>query len=121
MPEGSHDVEIEKSTLLESGFDELGGIDWQKGCFMGQELTARMRYRGLVKKRLLPVRVLSGQPKSGAILRHDGKDAGELRMIAGDLGLALIRLEHLGSGEDQRFSVDGGGEVAPTKPDWLKL
>jgi len=42
VPDGSRDLEIEKSTLLESGFDELHGIDWDKGCYMGQELTARI-------------------------------------------------------------------------------
>jgi folate-binding protein YgfZ len=57
IPDGSRDLEIERSTLLENGFDELHGVDWQKGCYMGQELTARIKYRGLVKKRLLPVRI----------------------------------------------------------------
>ena len=41
--------------LLEAGFDELNGVSWTKGCYMGQELTARTKYRGLVKRRLVPV------------------------------------------------------------------
>ena len=57
LPDGSRDMLVEKSLLMECGFDELNGIDWQKGCYLGQELTARTRYRGLVKKRLLPVAV----------------------------------------------------------------
>jgi len=57
IPDGSRDLVLEKSILLESGFDELNGVDWQKGCYIGQELTARTRYRGLVKKRLTPVRI----------------------------------------------------------------
>ena len=56
VPEGSGDLLPDKSILLESGFDELHGIDWQKGCYMGQELTARTKYRGLIRKRLLPVK-----------------------------------------------------------------
>ena len=44
-----------KTLLLEAGFDELGGVAWDKGCYMGQELTARTKYRGLVKRRLVPV------------------------------------------------------------------
>ena len=51
--------------LLEAGFDELGGISWTKGCYMGQELTARTRYRGLLKRRLVPVqadRHIAGAP-----------------------------------------------------------
>src|SRR5262249_43434188 len=50
VPDGSRDLPVEKAILLENGFDELHGIDWQKGCYMGQELTARTRYRGLVRK-----------------------------------------------------------------------
>ena len=57
VPDGSRDLPVEKAILLENGFDELHGIDWQKGCYMGQELTARTRYRGLVRKRLLPVEI----------------------------------------------------------------
>jgi folate-binding protein YgfZ len=47
LPDGSRDLVLEKATLMESGFDELHGIDWSKGCYIGQELTARMKYRGL--------------------------------------------------------------------------
>ena len=45
MPDGSRDLVVEKALLLENGFDELNGVDWQKGCYMGQELTARTKYR----------------------------------------------------------------------------
>jgi folate-binding protein YgfZ len=62
IPDGSRDLVLEKSILLESGFDELNGVDWQKGCYIGQELTARTRYRGLVKKRLMPVRIEGPPP-----------------------------------------------------------
>ncbi|MBV9202536.1 MAG: folate-binding protein YgfZ, partial [Alphaproteobacteria bacterium] len=50
IPDGSRDLVPEKSILLEAGFDELNGVDWQKGCYIGQELTARTKYRGLVKR-----------------------------------------------------------------------
>jgi folate-binding protein YgfZ len=63
IPDGSRDPVLEKSILLESGFDELNGVDWQKGCYIGQELTARTRYRGLVKKRLMPVRIEGPTPR----------------------------------------------------------
>ena len=57
VPDGSRDLTVEKSILLEAGFDELNGVDWQKGCYVGQELTARTKYRGLIKKRLMPVAI----------------------------------------------------------------
>ncbi len=55
LPDGAPDLEPEKTLFLEAGFDELGGIAWDKGCYMGQELTARTKYRRLVKCQLVPV------------------------------------------------------------------
>ncbi|MEC8773512.1 MAG: folate-binding protein, partial [Pseudomonadota bacterium] len=46
-PDGSRDMVIEKAILLENNFDPLNGVDWEKGCYVGQELTARTKYRGL--------------------------------------------------------------------------
>ncbi|MBL8677325.1 MAG: folate-binding protein YgfZ, partial [Alphaproteobacteria bacterium] len=57
VPEGGIDMLSEKAILLESGLDELNAISWTKGCYMGQELTARTKYRGLVRKRLFPVKI----------------------------------------------------------------
>jgi len=55
IPDGSRDMKIEKSTMLECGIDHLNGVDFEKGCYVGQELTARMHYRGLAKKHLYTV------------------------------------------------------------------
>ncbi|MGE5765682.1 MAG: YgfZ/GcvT domain-containing protein, partial [Bacteroidota bacterium] len=123
VPDGSRDLEVEKATLLESGFDELGGVDWQKGCYMGQELTARMKYRGLAKKRLVPVEIAGPAPEAGTPILRDGKEAGELRSAVardggGSVGLALLRLEAL-EGDAQLMA--GAAEVAPRKPDWAKF
>ena len=52
LPDGSRDLEVEKSLLIESGFNELNGVDWDKGCYMGQELTARTHYRATIVPRL---------------------------------------------------------------------
>ncbi len=65
VPDGSRDLVLEKSILLEAGFDELNGVDWNKGCYIGQELTARTKYRGLIKRRLVPVAIDGPAPSSG--------------------------------------------------------
>src|SRR3954470_2287129 len=96
VPDGSRDLVLEKSILLESGFEELHGVDWQKGCYIGQELTARTKYRGLIKKRLFPVRIDGPPPAPGTMVTLDGKDAGEMRSSRDGLGLALLRLESVG-------------------------
>ena len=79
IPDGSRDLVLEKSILLEAGFDELNGVDWQKGCYIGQELTARTKYRGLIKRRLMPVRIDGPAPAPGTIVTADGRDVGEMR------------------------------------------
>ena len=113
---------VEKSLLLECGFDELNGIDWQKGCYLGQELTARTRYRGLVKRRLLPVSVEGPLPPPGTPILLDGKDVGEVRSGIDGMALALLRLEALraiAAGTGQIRAGETG--LLPRPPDWAKL
>jgi folate-binding Fe-S cluster repair protein YgfZ len=78
---------------MESGFDALNGIDWQKGCYIGQELTARMRYRALVRKRLMPVAIEGPAPQPGTPVLLDGAEAGVMRTARDGYGLALLRLD----------------------------
>jgi folate-binding protein YgfZ len=117
VPDGSRDLPVEKAILLENGFDELNAIDWDKGCYMGQELTARTRYRGLVRKRLMPVTIEGPAPEFGAPLLLGDKEAGEMRSASGDIGLALVRLEALGQGA----LTSGAARLTPAKPDWAKF
>lgn len=117
VPDGSRDLEVEKAILLENGFDELGAIDWQKGCWMGQELTARTRYRALIKKRLLPARFEGEAPAPGTPVLQNGREVGEVRSSAGELALVLLRLEAL---DGAPLEADGRTLVAE-RPAWLKL
>lgn len=118
LPDGSRDLVVEKSILLENGFEELQGVDFQKGCYMGQELTARTKYRGLVKKRLMPVTIDGPAPEPGTILMQGDAEAGEMRSASGTLGLALVRLEAFAQGEPLRA---GDSVVTPRKPEWMVL
>jgi folate-binding protein YgfZ len=95
LPDGLRDLEAEKSVLLEAGFDALHGISWTKGCYMGQELTARTRYRGLLKRRLVPVAADAALPASGTPVMAGERVVGELRSVRGQAGLALLRLDAL--------------------------
>ena len=120
VPENSVDLMPEKAIPLECGFDELNGIDWQKGCYMGQELTARTKYRGLVRKRLLPIQFHGASLPAGTPLLIDGKEVGEIRAAQGDRGFALLRLEHLDAILAKGIDADGT-HVAATRPAWVKL
>jgi len=120
VPDGSRDLPVEKAILLENGFDELNGIDWQKGCYMGQELTARTRYRGLVRKRLLPVEVDGPLPAPGTPVMSGDKEAGEMRSGIDGLGLALLRLEYLDDAGREGLRC-GDSRLRPHKPAWANL
>lgn len=122
LADGSRDMDLERTILLECGFDELHGVDWEKGCFLGQELTARTKYRALIRKRLIPVAVEGPLPPRGAPILKDGREVGEMRSGAGDLGLALLRLEALEAGADDGAPfLAGEARLTPRPPSWLKL
>jgi tRNA-modifying protein YgfZ len=117
LPDGSRDLEPEKTVLLEAGFDELNGISWTKGCYMGQELTARTRYRGLLKRRLTPVLIAGETPLPGSPVLRDGAEIGTMRSASGDVGLAVLRLEALSAGTLNC----GTAKLTPRIPDWMRL
>jgi folate-binding protein YgfZ len=117
VPDGSRDLILEKSILLEAGFDELGGVDWQKGCYIGQELTARTKYRGLVKRRLLPVRIEGPAPPPGTAVTRGGSEVGEMRTSRDGVGLALLRLDAaVGPG-----LTSGEARLVAVTPNWMRL
>ena len=119
VPDGSRDLVVEKSTLLESGFEELNGVDFAKGCFVGQELTARMKYRGLVRKRLMPVTFTGAAPPPGAIIRLGEREAGEMRSGIEGQGLALLRLEQVEKAKADGIPLMAGDtEILPVAPAW---
>ncbi|HEV2546330.1 MAG TPA: folate-binding protein [Stellaceae bacterium] len=122
VPDGSRDLAVDKAILLEAGFDELNGVDWQKGCYVGQELTARTKYRGLIKKRLVPVAIEGAMPAPGSPVMLGTRDAGEMRSGRDGIGIALLRLEAL----DESLStgeplIAGETRLRPRKPDWASF
>jgi len=120
LPDGARDLEPEKALLLENGYEELAGVDFDKGCYMGQELTARTRYRGLIRKRLMPVVISGPTPAPGAIVHFGTAEAGEMRSSADDIGLALIRLEAFKTSGGQGLTC-GEATLTATRPDWAKF
>ena len=117
LPDGSRDMATEQTVLLEAGFDELRGVSWTKGCYMGQELTARTRYRGLLKRRLVPVAVDGPLPPRGTPVLAGGAEVGEMRSGRDGLGMALLRLEAL----DGRALRCGEAALTPRVLGWMVL
>jgi len=122
VPEGSHELGVDKSPLLELGFEELGGVDFDKGCFVGQELTARMKYRGLVRKRMLPIAFDGGKPEPGTPIKAGERDIGELRTTSGDGGFAVLRVDKLEDSQTRGDTLSAGDvAVKAIKPDWVNF
>lgn len=116
LPDGIRDMESEKSVLLEAGFDELNGVSWQKGCYLGQELTARTKYRGLVKRRLVPVSIEGPLPAPGTPVFHDTQEVGTMRSGLGQVGMALLRLGAM----SERLTC-GEAVLTPRIPAWMRI
>jgi hypothetical protein len=120
--EGGKGVAPETLFPLEAGFEELHGVSFTKGCYVGQEVTSRMKSRSLVRKRLLPVTIDGEIPEPGCTLYLGEKPGGEFIGGAGHIGLALVRLEALTRTEtDGTFLTDGETSLKPTRPDWANL
>jgi folate-binding protein YgfZ len=121
VPDGSRDLPIEKALLLENGFDELHGVDWKKGCYIGQEVTARMKYRSLVRKQLMPVRIEGELPPPGTPVLLNGEDAGEMRSALDGQGLALLRVDAVERADREGLRLTAGSAaLTPFKPAWAQ-
>ena len=104
IADGARDAEIEKSTLAELNLED--SIDYNKGCYIGQELTARIHHRGLAKKHLFPVIFDGLTPIRGVGLSYQGKNIGEMRSSNGNIGLALLKDESLPSPENGFYMLE---------------
>lgn len=121
LPDGSRDLVPEKSFPMENALDELHAIAWDKGCYVGQEMTARMRYRATAKRVLLPVEIEGDAPAPGTVIMQGGKEAGEMRSAHGAIGLALLRVEalaalHEGAGD----LMAGETRLTPMRPPYMR-
>ncbi|AIB12061.1 folate-binding protein [Azospirillum baldaniorum] len=122
VPEGSRDLTPDKALPLENDLDDLNAISWDKGCYMGQELTARTKYRALIKKKLFPVTLDGPLPAPGTPVTLEGKEVGEIRSGSGSSALALLRLEDLTrAGQDGLVLTAGEATVTPAKPVWASF
>lgn len=116
VPEGL-DFGSEKVFALDAGLDELNAVSFTKGCYVGQELTARMKHRGTDRKRLLPVNAPGGEIAVGAAVTAGEVELGTVLSSYGDAGFALIRLDRLA--EASAPTMAAGAEISIIKPEWL--
>ncbi len=93
VPDGSRDIPVEKAFPLEYGFNALDAVSYDKGCYIGQELTAKTHNRGKVKKGLYRVRFENQAPDAGTAIVMGSVEVGEVLSGAGDFALAHLRID----------------------------
>jgi folate-binding protein YgfZ len=93
VPETGVELRPDESYILEMGFERLGGVDFRKGCYVGQEVTARMKHKTELRKGLVAVRVEGAPPPPGTEILAAGKPAGTLFSVADGQGLAHLRFD----------------------------
>ncbi|MFN0113852.1 MAG: YgfZ/GcvT domain-containing protein [Paracoccaceae bacterium] len=97
IPETGVELIPDESYILECGFERLGGVDFRKGCYVGQEVTARMKHKTGLRKGLITVRVEGAAPV-GTPIEAAGKPAGVLYTQAEGRGIAYLRFDRAGEG-----------------------
>lgn len=108
-------VELTPDTyILEAGFERLNGIDFKKGCYVGQEIAARMKHKTELKKGLAQV-TIAGDAQAGDVISNDGKPAGTLFTVADGLGLAHLRFDRTQAMTTENASLTFVG-TAPVSP-----
>jgi folate-binding protein YgfZ len=116
-----HEIESGQAILLEINYDALNAISWKKGCYMGQELTARTYYRGLIKKRYLPFKYEGLPPKKLQSIMHFEFEIGKVQAIGKEYGLGLFNIEKVKPFiDDAELLVHKGITFHVTVPDYLK-
>jgi len=112
------DAGQDKTFLLEANFDELNGVDFTKGCYVGQELAARMKHRSKVRKRLMPVVLEGALPEPGTPVMAGTREIGSLRSGIGNRVIALLRLDRLEEAGDTPL-LAGDVPLTIQWPEWL--
>jgi folate-binding protein YgfZ len=122
IPRGGVDFSYGDAFPHETDMDQLGGVDFAKGCYVGQEVVSRMEHRGIARTRAVPVRFDGTAPQVGAAVTAGERQVGTMGSAAAGHGLALLRLDRvadaLAHGEPL---LAGGVAIRPIKPDWARF
>ena len=118
IPEGGHDYAFGEAFPHEALFDQLGGVSFTKGCYVGQEIVARMEHRGTARKRIVRVRGAGELPRMGTEVKAGYVVIGHLGSHAGKAGLAMLRLDRVIEFAGKGVVLTAGNvEIAPDEGD----
>ena len=119
VPRGGLDFVYGDAFPHETDMDQLAGIDFDKGCYVGQEVVSRMEHRGTARNRIVPVTVEGFAPEAGIPVMAGDKPVGFTGSAAGHHALAMLRLDRIADAQAAGLPLIAGGvTIAPRKPDW---
>jgi tRNA-modifying protein YgfZ len=122
IPRGGFDFSYGNAFPHETDMDQLGGVDFSKGCYIGQEVVSRVEHRGTARSRIVPVMYEGFAPEPGSPVFAGDKQVGTFGSAAAGRGLAMLRLDRVE--EAQRAGlplIAGGVPLRLVKPDWARF
>ncbi|HMK69974.1 MAG TPA: folate-binding protein [Xanthobacteraceae bacterium] len=122
IPRGGVDFSYGDAFPHETDMDQLGGVDFTKGCYVGQEVVSRMEHRGITRTRVVPVRYDGAAPAAGVAVTAGERQIGTMGSTAAGHGLALLRLDRAADALSRGETLLAGGvAIRPVKPDWARF
>jgi folate-binding protein YgfZ len=122
VPRGGSDFIYGDAFPHETDMDQLGGVDFKKGCYIGQEIVSRMEHRGTARTRIVSVAFDSFAPEAGMPVMAGEKNVGSLGSTADGRGLAMVRLDRVADALTAGTAITAGGiPLRVIKPDWARF
>ncbi len=123
MPEGGADYGFGETFPHEALMDHNSGVDFAKGCYVGQEVVSRMQHRGTARTRIVPVEALSGDlPEAGTDITAGGKVIGTCVSVLQGRAMAKLRLDRITDALETGAVLEAGeARLALIQPDWLAI
>jgi tRNA-modifying protein YgfZ len=120
VPRGGEDFAYGNTFPHEADMDQLAGVDFDKGCYVGQEVVSRVEHRASARSRLVPIAYDEFAPASGQPVMAGAKEIGTLMSTAKGRGLAMVRLDRLADAGNASITC-GNIALRVVKPDWAKF
>jgi hypothetical protein len=122
VPRGGLDFIYGDAFPHETDMDQLAGVDFDKGCYVGQEVVSRMEHRGTARNRIVPIAAEGFAPDGGVPVMAGDKQVGITGSHAGNRGLAMLRLDRVADARAAGTPLSAGGvPIEPRKPDWARF
>jgi tRNA-modifying protein YgfZ len=122
VPQGGVDFSYGDAFPHESDMDQLGGVDFKKGCYIGQEVVSRMEHRGTARTRAVPVRYDGAAPQAGTAVTAGDRQIGTMGSAADGRAVALLRLDRVSDAISRGEQLSASGvAIHLIKPEWARF